>query len=116
MIAETTIYSGGRALVWFRKDLRLRDNPSLEAAIKAKKEIIPVFIWNKEEGGEWSPGAASRWWLHQALKSLGADIKHYGGSLILQKGKAEEILPQLANKLGADSVFFGRTYDPENKQ
>ena len=36
----------------------LKDNPCLAAALKAKKQIIPVFIWNRDEGG-WSPGAAS---------------------------------------------------------
>ncbi len=113
MIADPSFTpTGGRALVWFRKDLRLADNPCLEEALKAKKEIIPVFIWDREEGGEWSPGAASRWWLHHALESLGKNIKQFGGSLILQTGKAEEILPALANRLKIDTLYFGRTYDP----
>ena len=73
MIADpSSIPTGGRALVWFRKDLRLADNPCLEAALKSGKEIIPVYIWNKEEGGAWSPGAAARWWLHQAGVSASA--------------------------------------------
>ena len=112
MIADPSPPSGGRAIVWFRKDLRLRDNPCLEAALRSGKEIIPVYIWNKEEGGAWSPGAAARWWLHHALASLGQDIQNYGGSLILQKGTAEEIIPRLAESLGADTLYFGRTYDP----
>lgn len=112
MIAELSERNNGRALIWFRKDLRLQDNPCLEAALKAKKEIIPVFIWNKEEGGQWSPGAASRWWLHHALKSLTTDIAKHGGHLILRKGKAEEILPELIDGMGIDTVYYGRTYDP----
>ena len=112
MIADPSPPTGGRAIVWFRKDLRLQDNPCLEAALQSGKEIIPVYIWNQEEGGQWSPGAAARWWLHHALKSLGKDIQHYGGSLLLQKGSAEEILPRLADDLGAETLYFGRTYDP----
>ena len=112
MIADFSPPSNGRALVWFRKDLRLKDNPCLAAALKAKKQIIPVFIWNRDEGGQWSPGAASRWWLHHSLKSLKEDIEHLGGKFILQKGKAEEILPLLAEKFDADTLYFGRTYDP----
>ena len=112
MIADFSPPSNGRALVWFRKDLRLKDNPCLAAALKAKKQIIPVFIWNRDEGGQWSPGAASRWWLHHSLKSLKEDIEHLGGKFILQKGKAEEILPLLAEKFNADTLYFGRTYDP----
>jgi deoxyribodipyrimidine photo-lyase len=116
MIADpSSTPTGGRALVWFRKDLRLADNPCLEAALRSGKEIIPVFIWNKEEGGAWSPGAAARWWLHQALASLGKDIGDLGGSLIFKKGKAEKILPQLAEDLEVDTLYFGRTYDPAGR-
>ena len=53
-----------------------------------------------------------RWWLHHSLKSLKEDIEHLGGKFILQKGKAEEILPLLAEKFNADTLYFGRTYDP----
>lgn len=115
MIADSSSPSNGRALVWFRKDLRLQDNPALEAALKSGKKIIPVFIWNKEEGGQWSPGAASRWWLHYSLKSLGESIEKWGGSLVVREGKAEEILPDLVKKLDAEALYFGRTYDPAGR-
>ena len=99
MIAEKDMQTKARALVWFRKDLRLRDNPALESALANGKEIIPVFIWNEEEGRRWRPGAASRWWLHQALKSLADSIKNLGGCLVLDKGRAEELLPLLSSIL-----------------
>ena len=82
-------------IVWFRKDLRLRDNPTLASARTAGADILPVFIWNEEEGGQWSPGAASRWWLHQSLKDLDQSIVSHGGKLILRKGSAEKILPEI---------------------
>ena len=110
MIAENS--SSAPVLVWFRKDLRLQDNPSLHAALTAKKEIIPVFIWDEEEGGQWSPGAASRWWLHYALESLGREIEKLGGNLILAKGKAVDLIPEIAQAHHADKVLYGRAYDP----
>lgn len=110
MIAENS--SSAPVLVWFRKDLRLQDNPSLHAALTAKKEIIPVFIWDEEEGGQWSPGAASRWWLHYALESLGREIEKLGGNLILAKGKAVDLIPKIAQAHHADKVLYGRAYDP----
>ena len=33
-----------RSIMWFRRDLRLIDNPALLAAIQAGEEIVPVFI------------------------------------------------------------------------
>jgi deoxyribodipyrimidine photo-lyase len=112
MIANSSSQPGQRAIVWFRKDLRLADHPGLEAALQENKEIIPVFIWDEEEGGNWSPGAASRWWLHHSLASLGASITKLGGTLILTRGKAAQVLPELAQAHRADQIFYGRCYDP----
>ena len=46
------------ALLWFRQDLRLSDNPALAAALERRSPVIPVFIWAPEEEGDWPPGAA----------------------------------------------------------
>ena len=112
MIADSPNALTTKTIVWFRKDLRLRDNPTLEFALANKREVIPVFIWDEEEGGRWSPGAASRWWLHQSLKSLAHSIQELGGCLILEKGKPEETLPLLAKENGVDEVLYSRRYDP----
>ena len=112
MIAKNESDSVDKVLVWFRKDLRLRDNPSLEYALANSKQIVPVFIWDEDEGGNWSPGAASRWWLHQSLKSLAASIESLGGSLLFEKGKPAEVLPVLAKENGANELLYSRVYDP----
>lgn len=112
MIAKNEKDSADKVLVWFRKDLRLRDNPTLEHALASSKQIVPVFIWDEEEGGNWSPGAASRWWLHQSLKSLSASIERLGGRLLFEKGKPADVLPLLAKENGADDVLYSRVYDP----
>ena len=62
------------SLVWFRIDLRLADNPALQAAIEARRAVVPVFIHAPEEEAPWSPGGASLWWLHQSLASLDASL------------------------------------------
>ena len=46
------------AIVWFRRDLRLADNPALDRARKEHEHIVPVFIWDPQAEGEWAPGAA----------------------------------------------------------
>jgi deoxyribodipyrimidine photo-lyase len=111
MIAESSS-SRKRAIVWFRKDLRLADHPALDAALQGGMEIIPVFIWDKEEGGAWSPGAASRWWLHHALTDLDQSIGTQGSKLVLSAGHAAEELPKIAQAHQADIILYGRCYDP----
>ena len=52
-------------LLWFRNDLRLADNPALLAALQGGRPVVPVFIWAPDEEKPWTPGGASKWWLHQ---------------------------------------------------
>ena len=42
-------------LVWFRRDLRLDDNPAVAAAA-ARGPVVPLFIWAPEEEDPWEPG------------------------------------------------------------
>ena len=100
------------ALVWFRQDLRLADNPALSAAVAAGARIVPVYVWSPEEEGGWAPGAASRWWLHQSLQALDASLRERGSQLLLRRGPAGEALQQLAQETGATQLYFNRRYEP----
>jgi deoxyribodipyrimidine photo-lyase len=98
-------------LVWFRQDLRLRDNPALDAAVK-RGAVVPVYIWAPEEEGDWPPGAASRWWLHQSLLALDTQLRERGSRLIVAKGRALATLRELAKRTGATAVYWNRRYEP----
>ena len=47
-------------ILWFRRDLRLDDNPALAAAVERGGPVVPVFILDDEDAGDWRPGGASR--------------------------------------------------------
>ncbi len=96
-------------IFWFRQDLRLADNPGLSAAIASGAPLLPVYILDDEDAGEWAMGAASRWWLHQSLDSLG---KSLDGRLQLFRGKAHEIIAELVQETGASGVYWNRCYEP----
>lgn len=99
-------------LVWFRNDLRLADNPALQAALKRKQPVIPVFIWAPDEEAPWQPGAASRCWLHQSLKALASELQGAGSGLILRSGPSLETLQRLIKETGATAVYWNRRYEP----
>jgi deoxyribodipyrimidine photo-lyase len=99
-------------LVWFRHDLRLADNPALSHACATGGPVIPVFIWSPEEEGNWPPGAATRWWLHQSLFALTSDLEDRRSRLIVRRGPALETLRELARETGAKSVVWNRRYEP----
>ena len=104
--------SGGPTLVWFRRDLRLEDNPALHAALERGGPVIPVYIWAPEEEGVWSPGSASRWWLHQSLVALDARLRSKGSMLILRHGKSLAVLRTLIQESRAEAVVWSRCYEP----
>ncbi|MFM8332737.1 MAG: cryptochrome/photolyase family protein [Candidatus Methylumidiphilus sp.] len=100
------------AILWFRRDLRLTDNPALLHALAAADTIIPVFIFDPDEDGAWRPGAASRWWLHHSLQALDADLRQRGSQLWLCRGPSLDALRQIRQATGASQVYWNRLYEP----
>ena len=100
------------SIVWFRNDLRLKDQAPLREAL-AHGPVVPVFIWSPKDDGSWTPGAASRWWLHQSLKSLNAALAKKGSRLILRQGRVDAELARLVRETGAERVFFTKQYEPD---
>jgi deoxyribodipyrimidine photo-lyase len=102
----------GATIVWLRQDLRLHDNLALIAAARRGGPVIPVYIWSPAEEGDWPPGAASKWWLHQSLRELDASLRKRGSRLIIARGAALEVLHRLASRAKADAVHFNERYEP----
>jgi deoxyribodipyrimidine photo-lyase len=104
--------SGPVSIVWFRRDLRLSDNPALLAAAERGGPVVPVFLWNPEDAGSWAPGAAARFWLHHSLATLDADLRRRGSRLILVRGDAAQTLVELARASRAAAVYWNRRHEP----
>ncbi|WOO41251.1 deoxyribodipyrimidine photo-lyase [Rubellicoccus peritrichatus] len=97
-------------LLWFRLDLRLDDNPAMQAAIARGKPIIPVFIYDEDK--DWPLGGATRWWLHHALADLQEQLSCHGLKLVLQSGDSAEVISDLVEKHEIGAVFWNRCYEP----
>lgn len=96
-------------IVWFRQDLRVADNPAFSAATDTGSPVLPVYILDDANAGHWKMGAASRWWLHQSLRSLNESL---GGHLRFLRGDASEMLTRLAERLDAAGIYWNRCYEP----
>lgn len=93
---------------WFRQDLRLDDNPALTAAAE-DAYLLPIYILDDKNAGEFAMGGASRWWLHRSLSALNKRLK---GRLRLYRGDARSILRALVQEHSVKAVFWNRCYEP----
>ncbi|MGB0664417.1 MAG: cryptochrome/photolyase family protein [Pontibacterium sp.] len=93
-------------IMWFRQDLRLKDNPALHAACEAG-QVLPIFI--DDDTAPRPIGGASRWWLHHSLNALNKSLNQ---QLRVFKGSPLAILKALIAETGAQSVVWNRCYEP----
>jgi deoxyribodipyrimidine photo-lyase len=97
------------ALVWFRDDLRLADNPALTAAARGGRPVVCLYVL--DESPERRPlGGAARWWLHHSLAALRDELSARGVPLVLVRGPAETCVPEAVQRFGIAAVHWCRRY------
>ncbi|XP_042562756.1 cryptochrome circadian regulator 5 [Clupea harengus] len=101
---------------WFRKGLRLHDNPALTAALRDCKQLYPVFILDP-----WFPNntkiGINRWrFLIGALKDLDCSLRKLNSRLFVVRGKPDEVLPELFRKWKITRLTFEVDTEPYSLQ
>lgn len=98
------------AVVWFRRDLRLRDHPALHEAVASARAVIPLFVLDERLLASAAPARA--WYLRQALRELDASLRGAGSGLLVRQGDPTEVVPAVAREHGAEVVFASRDVTP----
>ncbi|WP_374371455.1 deoxyribodipyrimidine photo-lyase [Tabrizicola sp.] len=96
-------------ILWFRRDLRLSDQPMLAAAAASGRALVPVFLLDPETE---ALGAAPKWRLGLAVAAFARALEGLGVRLVLRRGPALEVLRGLVAETGAGGVWWSRAYDP----
>ncbi|WP_096420415.1 cryptochrome/photolyase family protein [Microcella alkaliphila] len=97
-------------IVWLRDDLRVADNPALNAAVERGGDVVVLYVLDDESPEVRPIGAASRWWLHHSLSALAAELEALGASLTLRRGPAEKVVRAVVDEVGAGAVHWNRRY------
>lgn len=101
-----------RAIWWIRRDLRLRDNPTLKAAMANSSQVFPVFIEDpvlvKAAGGDNKRLA----FLRSGLQSLDSDLRSRGSRLVYKKGHPIEVLTALIAEHEIQGIFAEADFSP----
>ena len=94
---------------WFRRDLRLNDNPSINFLSQFNYPILFIYI-NDENHKKRRIGSASRVWLHHSIKYLNVQLS---GKLNLFSDKALDIFKKLIQEFDIQAVSWNRCYESE---
>ncbi|MCX7619943.1 MAG: DNA photolyase family protein [Acidimicrobiales bacterium] len=100
-----TVSADDIGLVWFRRDLRIDDNPAWAAATAERKYVVPLFVLDRPRLE--SIGPYRRRQLIANLQALDYDLaERLGGRLLLVSGRPEEVLVRAVEGYGVGHVYW----------
>ncbi len=97
------------SLYWFRRDIRLTDNPALLAALE-QGPVIPVFILDPDLLHKTPRRRQDFLW--SGLNELDAQLRQRGSKLIIRHGSPEIVLLNLFIQSGASMIYAEEDYTP----
>lgn len=98
-------------VLWFRRDLRLGDLPSLSAAAAEDSDVLGCFVLDPRL--EASSGRRRLQFLSDCLRHLRDDLD---GRLLITRGQPEVRIPLIANEIGARAVHVSADFTPFGKR
>lgn len=105
-----------RGIVWFRRDLRLADQPALTAACRECDEIIPLFVFDELLLRSRVFGDACVNFMLGCLGELSERLASAGMPLRPRRGDPTVEVPSAVLEWKADAVYWNRDYEPSAVQ
>ncbi|SHG33543.1 deoxyribodipyrimidine photo-lyase [Flavobacterium fluvii] len=99
-------------LFWFRRDLRFEDNVGLFHALQSKFPVIPLFIFDEAILDSLPKNDARVGFIHDSLSKIHQKLQEMGSSLLVKKGKTQEVWQALLQEFDVKEVFFNKDYEP----
>jgi deoxyribodipyrimidine photolyase len=93
------------AIMLFTRDLRLHDNPALDATVGRAENVVPLFVVEDRlvSGPLAAPNRVR--FLLEAMDDLRSSLRERGGDLVIRRGDAVDEVIGLARDTGAEGVF-----------
>ncbi len=101
-----------RGLVWFRRDLRIQDNPALTAAVEECEEVVPLFIFDEALLQAQMFGSPCVNFMLRSLHELSAGLSRLGLELTWRRGEPLDELTATICERGIDHIYWNRDYEP----
>lgn len=99
-------------ITWFRRDLRLTDNAALYYALKESKNVLPIFIFDKNILDELEDKVDKRVeFIHNAIQEMQTQLVELGSTLEVFYCKPAEAFSQLIEKYNIENVYTNHDYE-----
>src|SRR4051812_11373424 len=103
--------SDSTAVVWFRRDLRVADQPTFVAAAGSASRALALYVL--DPALQAPSGSRRRTFLHRCLRALDESL---GGRLLVVRGDPADVVPRIATAVGASSVHVAADYGPYGRR
>jgi deoxyribodipyrimidine photo-lyase len=104
-------------LFWFRRDLRLEDNTGLFYALQQEKNVLPLFIFDRNILDKLEEKSDARVeFIHSQLTEIKSQLEQKGSTLLVRYGKPEEVYSRLLAEYEIQAVYTNRDYEPYAKE
>lgn len=119
MQLSTPMGSGSGSLLWFRKGLRIHDNPALEFASRRASHLYPVFVidphYMQPDPSASSPGSSRAGlnrikFLLESLVDLDLNLKNLGSRLLILKGDPAQVVIRCLKEVYITSITVNVIY------
>lgn len=97
---------------WFRRDLRLSDNPALSAASQSPFPTLPLFIFDREILDPLERDDARVSFIHESLQQINLDLQQHQASLLVKNGEPLQVWKELVLEFNIQGVYLNRDYEP----
>ncbi|KAJ8906481.1 hypothetical protein NDN08_002974 [Rhodosorus marinus] len=105
----------GKTLMWFRNDLRLSANKTLQKAVKESSVLLPVFFFDPDlfqadvlEQTRTSPSDVM--FLLESVAALREELRKIDSDLYIQRGSPELMIPALVDQFEFSTVVFQKGF------
>ncbi len=98
------------SLWWIRRDLRLGDNATLQAALRRSGQVVPVFILDPHLLS--ITPARRQAFLFEGLRAMDVDLRQRGSRLIVRRGTPQTALSALVQETQAEAIYAEEDFTP----
>jgi deoxyribodipyrimidine photo-lyase len=96
---------------WYRRDLRTYDNHALSEALASRKEVLPIFIFDKNILDELPEDDSRVTFIHKLLSDINTELHKHQRSLAVFYDSPENVFRALIKSHDVEAVYTNHDYE-----